>query len=53
MDEKVQHALESVDRRHGPKKIPVYPFPRLIKVAPPWETPVADAEPPALVGKGG
>jgi CO/xanthine dehydrogenase Mo-binding subunit len=50
--EKVLHALESVDRRHGPKKIPAYPFPRLIKVAPPWETPVADAEPPALVGKG-
>ena len=50
--EKVLHALESVGRRHGPKKIPAYPFPRLIKVAPPWETPVADAEPPALVGKG-
>jgi len=49
--EKVLRALESASKRHGPTKIPTYPFPRLIKVAPPWETP-ADAEPQSVDGKG-
>ena len=34
--EKVLKALEAKDRRFGPTKVPSYPFPRLIKVAPPW-----------------
>ena len=41
--EKVLRALEArtagKPARYGPTKIPTYPFPRLIKVAPPWESP--------------
>jgi CO/xanthine dehydrogenase Mo-binding subunit len=33
--EKVLKALDAASKRHGPTKIPKYPFPRLIKVAPP------------------
>jgi 4-hydroxybenzoyl-CoA reductase subunit alpha len=36
--EKVLRALESKPPRYGPTKIPAYPFPRLIKVPPPWST---------------
>jgi CO/xanthine dehydrogenase Mo-binding subunit len=36
--EKVLKALESASKRHGPARVPSYPFPRLIKVAPPWES---------------
>jgi len=34
--EKVLKALESGPRRVGPARVPSYPFPRLIKVPPPW-----------------
>jgi 4-hydroxybenzoyl-CoA reductase subunit alpha len=41
--DKILRALEARAQgkpaRYGPTKIPAYPFPRLIKVAPPWETP--------------
>jgi CO/xanthine dehydrogenase Mo-binding subunit len=39
--EKVLRALENrASPRFGPTKIPTYPFPRLIRVAPPWDMPV-------------
>jgi hypothetical protein len=41
--EKVLKALESTPPRYGPSKLPAYPFPRLIKVPPPWVE--ADAAP--------
>jgi 4-hydroxybenzoyl-CoA reductase subunit alpha len=51
--EKVLRALEARAEgnaaRYGPTKIPTYPFPRLIKVAPPWETP---EETPSPSGRG-
>ncbi|HLZ28928.1 MAG TPA: molybdopterin cofactor-binding domain-containing protein [Chloroflexota bacterium] len=49
--DKVLRALEAraegKPARVGPTKIPTYPFPRLIKVAPPWEE-RHDEPPPAL-----
>ena len=39
--EKVLRAMEAraegKPARYGPTKLPTYPFPRLIKVAPPWD----------------
>ncbi len=49
--EKVLKALESASKRHGPTRIPSYPFPRLIKVAPPWAS-NGTAEPQSVDGKG-
>ncbi|HEY3060125.1 MAG TPA: molybdopterin cofactor-binding domain-containing protein [Chloroflexota bacterium] len=49
--EKVLKALESASRRHGPTRIPSYPFPRLIKVAPPRPN-AAAADPQPVDGKG-
>ena len=54
--EKVLRALEAADKRHGPKRIPSYPFPRLVHVDPPWAMPDNDPQPDravhAVVGKG-
>jgi 4-hydroxybenzoyl-CoA reductase subunit alpha len=37
--EKVLRALEAANKRYGPTRVPTYPFPRLIRVPPPWGAP--------------
>jgi 4-hydroxybenzoyl-CoA reductase alpha subunit len=46
--EKVLRALDAENRRYGPTKLPTYPFPRLQKVSPPWESESADAAPASV-----
>jgi 4-hydroxybenzoyl-CoA reductase subunit alpha len=50
--EKVLRAMEAVGKRHGPTKVPSYPFPRLIKVPPPWATDSPDSVPMPVDGNG-